>query len=140
MSVKFAEDKAWFSTAKGMLPNSNSYAAMGAFGTAALAYELAGPEHRGLEDLRRLDEILIGIVADLECEFAVDGSTSLQSGLNTRMRGVVRTVIEVSQPIPADPEQWAEWGARVRHEAYLVATVAAESMVASLPALMRAAA
>lgn len=103
------EDKPWVETINGEL-NPNAYAAPAAFGTATLALDeltKAGITPKG-SLVKALNFTFIHIVA--EAQFAWTGSRSMQDGANTRLRGVLRSVIE-SLPLPfgQDEAAWDAW-------------------------------
>lgn len=104
-----AEDKPWEEAVGGRL-NGASYAAIGYFGISSLAYELLGkhgiPVQRIAVDA--MTNVLATIVTDVQ--EGLSGSTSFQEGTNTRIRGVLRTVLEtVPPPFGEDAETWATW-------------------------------
>lgn len=104
-----AEDKPWEEVVRGKL-NGASYAATGYFGISSLAYELLGthgvPIQRVAVDA--MANVLASIVTDVQ--EGLSGSTSFQEGTNTRIRGVLRTVlVSVPPPFGEDAETWATW-------------------------------
>lgn len=104
-----AEDKPWEEVVRGKL-NGASYAATGYFGISSLAYELLGthgvPIQRVAVDA--MTNVLASIVTDVQ--EGLSGSTSFQEGTNTRIRGVLRTVLDsVPPPFGEDAETWATW-------------------------------
>lgn len=106
---KLTEDKPWEVTSYGVL-NGNSYASTGYFGTASLAYEYMGQHGVPVQKvtLPLFAEALAGIVS--EVQEALSGSTSFQDGTNTRIRGVLRSVIEFyPAPFGGDADAWTTW-------------------------------
>lgn len=104
-----AEDKPWEEAVGGRL-NGASYAATGYFGISSLAYELLGkhgvPVQRVAVDA--MTSVLAMIVTDVQK--GLSGSTSFQEGTNTRVRGVLRTVLEsVPPPFGEDADTWSTW-------------------------------
>lgn len=105
----FSEDKSWFPESGGLV-NANSYAAMGVFGTVSLAYEeLVKAEVPLSKDaLDGLTQTFAQIVRGVQYELS--GSTKWEDGLNTRLRGLLRTFID-THPLPfgGDAAAWDAW-------------------------------
>lgn len=103
------EDKPWITTTDGAL-NGNSYAAIGLFGITSMAYEFLAKAGVPITPvtIRSLTATLSGIVATVQASYS--GSTNRDAGLNTRLRGLLRTFIEVNpMPFGGDHETWAAW-------------------------------
>lgn len=118
------EDKVWEETVNGEL-NPNSYAAIAVFGTASLALEeltKAGIEPKG-SLVSALNFTFLSIVA--EAQFHWTGSRSLQAGASTRLRGVLRSVIQ-SLPLPfgQDEAAWDAWADAALRRTKAMTTVA----------------
>jgi len=114
MTSLLREDKPWEQTAgpDGRL-NPNSYSATAVFGIVEMAVELL---HRGGVPLRpsvvtALARTLAHVVLTVQRDLS--GSTSYQDGVNTRLRGALRTAV-VTMPLPfgRDAEAWSGWVAR----------------------------
>lgn len=104
-----AEGKPWEEDVAGIL-NGASYATIGYFGTASLAYELLGKHDVPIQRVAvdALTTTLAGIIT--EVQEGLTGSTSFQDGTNTRVRGVLRTVIDaVPPPFGQDADTWQRW-------------------------------
>ena len=104
-----AEDKPWEEIVGGKL-NGASYAATGYFGISSLAYELLGTHGVPIQRIAvdAMTNVLASIVTDVQ--EGLSGSTSFQEGTNTRIRGVLRTVlVSVPPPFGEDAETWATW-------------------------------
>ena len=104
-----AEDKPWEEDVRGKL-NGASYAATGYFGISSLAYELLGTHGVPIQRIAvdAMTNVLASIVTDVQ--EGLSGSTSFQEGTNTRIRGVLRTVlVSVPPPFGEDAETWATW-------------------------------
>lgn len=90
--------------------NGSSYAAPGYFGMASLAYEYMNEHNVPVQkvSLPLFAETLAGIVS--EVQQSLSGSTDFQGGTNTRVRGVLRSVLD-SYPAPfgKDAEAWETW-------------------------------
>ena len=104
-----AEDKPWEEEVAGTL-NGASYAAIGYFGAASLAYELLGKHDVPIQRVAvdALTTTLASIITDVQ--EGLTGSTSFQEGTNTRVRGVLRTVLDaVPPPFGQDEATWQRW-------------------------------
>lgn len=104
-----AEDKPWEEVVGGKL-NGASYAATGYFGISSLAYELLGRHDVPIQRIAvdAMTNVLAAIVTDVQ--EGLSGSTSFQEGTNTRLRGVLRTVLEsVPPPFGEDASTWETW-------------------------------
>lgn len=90
--------------------NAASYAATGVFGLASLAYEELARREQPInrETVDALTKTLTLVVKRAQGELS--GSSSFQHGLNTRLRGALRTVVEVN-PLPfGEPTAaWTGW-------------------------------
>lgn len=90
--------------------NGTSYAAIGYFGISSLAYEVLHKHHIPIQRVAvdALTTTLADIVATVQD--GLTGSTSFQDGTNTRVRGVLRTVLDaVPPPFGEDEDTWAMW-------------------------------
>lgn len=108
-AAHLSEDKSWFEKSGGVL-NANSYAAMAVFGTTSLAYEEINKAGVPLSKvtLDATSKTLLHVVATVHGEFS--SNPSLMDGLSTRLRGVLRTVIDAN-PLPwgGDRAAWDAW-------------------------------
>lgn len=90
--------------------NGSAYAATGYFGMASLAYEYMVERDVPVQkvSLPVFASALAGIVT--EVQKSLSGSTDFQGGTNTRVRGVLRSVLD-SYPAPfgEDAEAWEKW-------------------------------
>ena len=128
MTSLLREDKPWEQTAgpDGLL-NPNSYSATAVFGIVEMAVELL---HRagvqlGPAVVTALSRTLAHVVLAVQRDLA--GSTSYQDGVNTRLRGALRTAVAtMPPPFGGDAQAWSAWVARVirRTESIAMATVA----------------
>jgi putative RecB family exonuclease len=122
------EDKPWEQTAgpDGLL-NPNSYSATAVFGIVEMAVELlhkAGVQ-LGPGVVTALSRTLAHVVLAVQRDLA--GSTSYQDGVNTRLRGALRTAVAtMPPPFGGDTQAWSSWVARVirRTESIAKAAVA----------------
>lgn len=106
---QLAEGKPWEEDVAGTL-NGASYAAIGYFGAASLAYELLGKHDVPIQRIAvdALTTTLASIITDVQ--EGLTGSTSFQDGTNTRVRGVLRTVLDaVPPPFGQDEATWQRW-------------------------------
>lgn len=106
---QLAEGKPWEEDVAGTL-NGASYAAIGYFGTSSLAYELLGRHNIPIQRVAvdTLTTTLAGIITDVQ--EGLTGSASFQDGTNTRVRGVLRTVLDaVPPPFGQDAATWQRW-------------------------------
>lgn len=103
------EAKPWDVVVDGKL-NGAAYAATGYFGMASLAYEYLTEHNVPVQkvSLPLFAEALAGIVS--EVQESLSGSHDFQHGTNTRVRGVLRSVLD-SYPAPfgKDAEAWETW-------------------------------
>ncbi|PPG02765.1 hypothetical protein C5E06_09960 [Pseudoclavibacter sp. RFBI5] len=93
------------------LLNLNSYAATGVFGLVGLAGESltkAGVAAPTQEQILALARVFARMVQ--RAEAGITSATSWSSGANTRIRGLLRSVLE-QRPLPvgAGPEAWNVW-------------------------------
>jgi putative RecB family exonuclease len=96
-------------TAGGEL-NPNAYAATAIFGLASLAVEELHKAGQGItkSNVTSLAQTFHYVVS--KAQFSWTGSTSLQDGANTRMRGALRTCVEtIPLPWGEDADAWALW-------------------------------
>ena len=114
MTSMLCEDKPWEQTAgpDGRL-NPNSYSATAVFGIVEMAVELL---HQAGVPLRpsvvtALSRTLAHVVLTVQQDLS--GSASYQDGVNTRLRGALRTAV-ATMPLPfgRDAQAWSEWVAR----------------------------
>ena len=128
MTSLLREDKPWEQTAgpDGLL-NPNSYSATAVFGIVEMAVELlhkAGV-HLGPAVVTAMSRTLAHVVLAVQRDLA--GSTSYQDGVNTRLRGALRTAVStMPPPFGGDTQAWSSWVARVirRTESIAKAAVA----------------
>ena len=103
------EAKPWDVVVDGKL-NGAAYAATGYFGMASLAYDYMTEHDVPVQkvSLPLFAETLAGIVS--EVQESLSGSHDFQGGTNTRVRGVLRSVLD-SYPAPfgKDAEAWETW-------------------------------
>lgn len=103
------EAKPWDAVVDGKL-NGSAYSATGYFGMASLAYEYMNEHNVPVQkvSLPLFAETLAGIVS--EVQESLSGSHDFQGGTNTRVRGVLRSVLD-SHPAPfgKDSEAWENW-------------------------------
>lgn len=89
----------------------NSYAATAVFGLTTLAAELLvkGGQKVGPATVKALTGVLAQVVLDAQAK-VTKGSRDWQEGSNTRLRGVLRTSIDVIPlPFGQDEAEWAKW-------------------------------
>lgn len=102
--------------------NPNSYAATAAFGTTALAVEVTH-KHGALisrSGVIGLAQTFAKIVA--EQQMRLGGSTGMQDGLHTRLRGVLRTALDVTPPpFGQDLAAWDQWYASINARVAFIA-------------------
>jgi len=114
------EAKPWEPTVNGEL-NLASYAAVATIGLAGLSAELLAERRQDLAaigqkvgpaQLRALTGVLSRVVLSVQGEIA-GGSNDWSEGVNTRVRGALRSVI-VAMPLPigSDADAWAQWERR----------------------------
>ena len=93
------------------LLNLNSYAATGVFGLVGLAAESltkAGVAAPTQEQTLALARVFARMVQ--RAEAGITGGTGWSSGANTRIRGLLRSVLEQrALPVGAGPEAWTAW-------------------------------
>ena len=114
MTSLLREDKPWEQTAgpDGRL-NPNSYSATAVFGIVETAVDLL---HQAGVPLRpsvvtALSRTLAHIVLAVQHDLA--GSRSYQDGVNTRLRGALRTTVStMPPPFGRDEQAWSAWVAR----------------------------
>ena len=106
--MQLAEGKPWEEDVAGTL-NGASYAAIGYFGASIPGLRTVGkrtmcPIQRVAVDA--LTTTLASIITDVQ--EGLTGSSSFQDGTNTRVRGVLRTVLDaVPPPFGQDEATWA---------------------------------
>lgn len=102
----------------------NSYAATAVFGLSTLAAELLAEAGMkvGPTPVKALAALLAQTVLDAQAE-VTNGSTEWQEGANTRLRGALRSAIEVVPlPFGGDEAAWATW--KDRAQRFMVAVAA----------------
>lgn len=107
----FSEGKPWEATINGLL-NGASYSAMAVVSVPQIAGELLVAAGRPLNGptLDRLTDLLATIIIDVQKSVRA-GEFDWSDGINTRIRGALRTTIE-TLPLPWDAtteEAWAAW-------------------------------
>ena len=124
------------STINGLL-NGNSWAAQAVFGLTALAVETldaAGQEINGVT-VTALTQTFATIVLNVQMNLA--GAASWKDGLNTRIRGALRTAVETKVgPWGEGPEQFDAWVKTLTNRTTAIASVAIAtfSLGTTLPA------
>lgn len=115
----FSHNKAWVTESDELL-NASSYAATAMFGTTTLAYELLRKAEMPLKgNIDALSKTLMHIVSTVQHELGRHADNadydahSLGSGLNARLRGALRTYIELD-PVPfgASEPEFDKWVGR----------------------------
>lgn len=93
-------DKPWVETINGGL-NPESYATMAVFANVSLAYETLckGGHKVSVARLRALSSVFTAMVGEVEAYVVPE--TSLASNINTRIRGALRSYLEIN-PVPID--------------------------------------
>lgn len=118
------EGKPFDVTVEGEL-NPNAYAATAVFGLASLAVEELHKAGQAINkgNVTSLAQTFHHVVSKAQNSWT--GSTSLQEGANTRMRGALRTVIE-TMPLPwgEDADAWASWADAAIKRSRAITTVA----------------
>lgn len=111
--MRLHEERSYTATVNDTL-NPNSYSAIAVFGLISLATEVL---HENDQELKR--SMVMGLAQTfsalvLEEQQQWTGSTSFQDGMNTRVRGLLRTVL-ATLPVPfgAEREVWDEWYRKV---------------------------
>lgn len=123
----FGEDKSWYATAEG-LPNGNAFGAIGAFGMVELAISQISSNKNtsgrmGIASIEALARTFALIVADAQ-EY-LSGSRDPHAGLATRMRGALRTTLEVMPaPLGQPFEVWQEWRDKTTRRCIVLGKVA----------------
>jgi putative RecB family exonuclease len=126
MTSLLREDKPWEQTAgpDGLL-NPNSYSATAVFGIVEMAVELlyAAGVQLGSSVVTALSRTLAHVVLAMQRDLA--GSTSYQDGVNTRLRGALRTAVAtMPPPFGRDAQAWSAWVARVTRRTDSIAKAA----------------
>lgn len=120
------ESKSWEETSPDNTLNGNSYAAMAVFGLTGMAVEYLDKHGQriGARSVTALAATFHHIVVGVQSELS--GRESLQDGLNTRLRGALRTALETLPPAPfgQDEDAWEQWVTRVRARVAAQATAA----------------
>ena len=118
------EDKPWFETVQGTL-NPGSYAATAVFGTTTLAYEQLSKAgvaltKAAIDGLAQTFAYIVGQAQD-----SYTGSTSFQDSMNSRLRGALRTILDV-KPLPfgGSEADWDEWVATALKHSKSIAAAA----------------
>lgn len=118
------EDKPFEETVQGEL-NPNSYAMTAVFGLASLAHDLLVAHGQPItgRTVPAMAHTLSSIV--LTAQGNMSGSANFQRGLNTRLRGALRSVVEATPPpFGASVEVWAQWHDQAAHRVTSIARVA----------------
>lgn len=108
----FGEDKSWYATVDGV-PNGNAYGTAGAFGLTELAISQLAANKNTVGRMNKrviaaLARTFALIVADAQEHLS--GSRDPHHGMATRMRGALRTTLEVMPaPLGQPYEVWQEW-------------------------------
>ena len=93
----------------------NSYAATAVFGLSTLAAELLAKtegQKVGPAQVKLLTGVLAQVVLDAQAQ-VTNGSRDWQEGSNTRLRGVLRTAVDVIPlPFGGDEAAWTAWAQR----------------------------
>jgi putative RecB family exonuclease len=109
MSNRLTEGKPWEETVNGSL-NPGSYAATAVFGTASLAYEEI--VKAGIKPTRESIDALAQTFASIvdEAQVKLTGISSYQESANTRLRGCLRTFLDLhALPFGKGVEDWDAW-------------------------------
>lgn len=111
--MKRTEDKSWITTTDDGTFNFNSYAAKGLAGLLNISVEqiTASGRRPRPETMQVLTDFLRETVAEAQAQFT-GGSTSLAEGVNTRVRGLLQTYLEMpdrSLPFGQPAEAWTAW-------------------------------
>lgn len=106
----FSEGKSWDEAINGR-PNANGYAMQACFGLSEMAAEIllsSGEGEVRPDHVTALAQTLLDII--LEAQVNLNSSESLMDGLNTRLRGALRSALAI-RPVPfgADSDGWAAW-------------------------------
>lgn len=107
------EGKAWEEQSLDGRLNPSSYAAMGLFGATSLAIDTLEKRQQlvGPGAVLALAQTFVFVVET--AQRALSGRTSVQDGLNTRLRGALHTFVDSNPPPFGQPLQvWDEWVAR----------------------------
>lgn len=130
----FSEDKPFHERSNGLL-NGASYASTAVFGLASLAYEeiQAASQPLKSETIDALTQTLASVV--LQAQYVLTGSTAYQDGLNTRLRGALRSVM-AQNPLPwgESGEEWKKWHTKAVSHVVSIANVAHRLYNAEIPA------
>lgn len=113
-------------TAAGDL-NANSFASTAAFGTTSLAMEYLHEQEQPLTKpaIQSMAHTFNSLV--LSVQHDLSGYSNMQRGLNTRLRGVLRTILTI-QPAPfgQDEVAWTSWYNQARARMTFIAITAYE--------------
>ena len=105
--------------------NGNSYSASAVFGLASLAVELLSKNGQPVngKTVNALALTLAQVVQTVQ--FKLSGTASWQDGLNTRIRGALRTSVEtIPAPWGAGADKWDGWVASITNRTNATANVA----------------
>lgn len=136
----FSQNKRWITDSDNML-NADSNAAIGAFGFSTLAYEELRKADVALKgNIDALSQTFSFIVETVQMELgrpADDNdydATHPGSGLNTRLRGILRSFIDID-PIPfgSSEDVWDEWVGRAINHSRSIARAAQRLYVSPTP-------
>lgn len=130
----FGEEKPWEATAGDRL-NGNSYAVTGTFGLVDLAYE-ALVAHRGQvrpSQIKALTQTFAKVVADAQLELA--GTRNPIDGINTRLRGALRTsLVDSPAPLGATSGEWESWMVKTTRRVIAIGRIVHETLTEDTPA------
>ena len=131
------EDKAWIETVDGRL-NPNSYAAMGVFGLVEMAVEAL------IADGVRLTTTTVDAMAGAYARVIAEATTALgvplcwSDGLNTRLRGALRTTVAgLPAPVGGTDDAWVDWTAKATRRTVAIALASVRLWDADIAQLER---
>lgn len=107
---EMSELKPWEETTYDGDLNPNSYAATAAFGLAAMAVDTLHKHEVRLtkSNVPALAQTFANAVAEVQTR--ISGSSGMQEGLNTRLRGALHTSVEtLPPPFGGDQDAWNAW-------------------------------
>lgn len=105
--------------------NGNSYSASAVFGLSALAVEVLSKHNQPVtgSTVRALARTFAHVVQTVQ--FKLAGTASWQDGLNTRLRGALRTSVDtLPAPWGGDTEAWSAWATSVTNRTSAISAVA----------------
>lgn len=128
----YVDDKPWIEIDDTGRYNLNSYAAVAAFGMAALAVDTLQRNHLPIQHEAILS-MAYGLADAVEWVAGrIRATPSLQGGTHTRIRGALRSIIEIT-PAPepgAGRNAWDEWFRTLAQRTFVVTAVAVELLAA----------